>query len=123
MEQAIRRSHQALDEARRAIAAPAHLPVTLRYNPGDCQCPPWEAVLYGEWQRVELEPATTRNERSMTRAAISFTGRSASSRTGWNYPIVVWSPLPNEPDVIEDSAPIPLPTPLPEVTTSEAPLH
>ena len=97
VEQASRRLSLAQDEAWRAVATPKDVQVALRYNPASCDCPAWEAFVFGRWERVALEPRPGAEHRAMTSALVSTTGRSTRSSQGWNYAVLTWRPAPSAP--------------------------
>lgn len=84
------RVDRALDDARNAVLdQPAH-EIAVRYNPATCECPAWEALLYGEWQRVDLVPTPLRADQTMQRARLQTTGETLLSSSGWRYPRLRW---------------------------------
>lgn len=42
------------DRADLAQRATRDLATLVRFNPSDCECPAWEAYLFGRWERVTL---------------------------------------------------------------------
>jgi hypothetical protein len=81
---------------------------TVRWNPAACECPGWEARLWGRWVRVGLEvpdeagltvPAQDASNAEVPaarrRVTLSLTDDIVESSTGWRYP--VWRVVSVEP--------------------------
>ena len=89
-----------LTRAEQAIASLNAVQTDVRVNPAPCDCPVWEARLYGRWVRVEVERvpvvdasgASTEpplpETGSSLRMTLSRTNRMVTSDTGWTYPVV-----------------------------------
>lgn len=86
------RVERALSDARTQVASQSAYTTAVRYNPATCDCPSWEAKLFGRWQRVELRPAPTREEQQLTHARVQLTGDYTEGSTGWRYPALRWAP-------------------------------
>lgn len=76
------------------------VPLRIRYNPAECECPQWELEIYGRWERVELvssrdstpavEPVLTYNRHpvgNVYRAEITLTSDRIALESGWKYPV------------------------------------
>lgn len=70
------RVHRQVDRADDAQRSTPELVTMIRWNPADCDCPPWEAHLFGRWERLTLLPA---------RDAGSYVGELLS-RSDWPSP-------------------------------------
>lgn len=69
----------------------------VRHNPSYCDSPSWEVQMYGRWQRVELTPEPSSDQRDMTHAALRPTGGAYQNDAGWHYPTLEWRALDDLP--------------------------
>lgn len=93
MDAAGHRIDRALQLARERVTSQSFYKTAIRYNPATCDCPSWEAELFGHWQRVDLIPVPTRQDQQLTRARIELTGEHVEGSTGWRYPVLHWMPI------------------------------
>lgn len=84
------RVDRALDDATIEASSQDRYLAKLRYNPATCACPPWEAELFGRWQRVDLQPEPPRAKQSMREAWVIVGPLWTESSTGWRYPVLRW---------------------------------
>jgi len=94
------RTARALARADQSLEAIDVVETDVRVNPATCDCPPWEALLYGRWTRVALErtpvpgPEGDEVEPPMPADGTVFTltlertNRAVPSDTGWRYPVL-----------------------------------
>lgn len=91
MEAAQLRIDRALSSAREQAADQPSIRAALRYNPATCACPPWEARLFGHWQRVDLQPPPSRDQLAMEHAQLTPTGGYIEGASGWRYASFTWA--------------------------------
>lgn len=73
--------------------------VLVRSNPAACECPAWEVLLHGRWERVELRPARAADDADLAlierglpdgeplEATLSATGDVVVAGDGWRYAV------------------------------------
>ncbi len=71
----------------------------VRSNPASCDCPAWEVMLRGRWERVELRPARDASDDDLAllggslaegrhlEATLSATGDIVVAGDGWRYAV------------------------------------
>lgn len=71
----------------------------VRSNPAECDCPAWEVLLHGRWERVEIRPARAADDADLAlveaglpdglplEATISATGDAVVAGDGWRYAV------------------------------------
>lgn len=65
------------------------LELDLRRQPARCDAPPWQARLWGRWQRVELaNPPEDIDDSSVFRQKVKITNRTVEDSNGWRYPVL-----------------------------------
>lgn len=84
------RVDRAIQDAKRTVENDAWQQVSVRYNPTHCDSPPWEALLYGAWRRVALQPAPDKSSQHMREAWMRPLVSVLESGDGWNYPEFEW---------------------------------
>jgi hypothetical protein len=71
---------------------------TLRHNPGECECPPWEIAIGTRWERVAVVPARDAGDDVTAwlntpagefETVIEVSREETRSETGWGYRILL----------------------------------
>lgn len=89
---AARRVERADARADEAVRNVESVDVRVRHSPAPCDCPAWEAWMFGRWVRVELraddedaQPLPIDGE--PVRVTLLPTAEVATADNGWNYPV------------------------------------
>lgn len=84
------RVERSIQDAKLMVESDAWQHLSVRYNPTHCDSPPWEALLYGAWRRIVLQPAPEASSQQMSTAWLRPIGEVFESGEGWNYPMFEW---------------------------------
>ncbi len=86
------RVHRQIDRADSEQRSTPELTTLIRWNPADCECPPWEARVFGRWERLTLLPS-----RDAGNAVNELLGRA-----DWSAPPLLSARLRPESEVTRD---------------------
>ena len=87
---AARRVERADARAGEAIRGLESVDVRIRHSPAPCDCPAWEAWMFGRWVRVALRADDEQPlafEGDPVHVTLLPTEEMESADNGWNYPV------------------------------------